>query len=60
VREGRLNRYMITAGTRFRHTAEADHEVAGLLDLINGSDAAPADERRPPAQPASRNAESKH
>ena len=33
-RLGRRNRYVITPGTRFRHRAEADHEVAGLLALM--------------------------
>lgn len=35
TREGRRNRYLIATGTRFRHAAEADHEIAGLLTLIN-------------------------
>jgi predicted transcriptional regulator len=35
TREGRRNRYLVTVGTRFRHVAEADHEIAGLLALIN-------------------------
>lgn len=34
VRQGRRNHYMITPGTRFRHRAEADHEVAELLAMI--------------------------
>jgi len=33
-RLGRRNRYVVTPGTRFRHRAEADHEVAGLLSLM--------------------------
>jgi DNA-binding IclR family transcriptional regulator len=37
TREGRRNRYSIAPGTRFRHAAEADHEIAGLLSLINGA-----------------------
>lgn len=44
TREGRRNRYQIATGTRFRHAAEADHEIAGLLALINGR---PADEQQP-------------
>lgn len=44
TREGRRNRYQVAAGTRFRHTAEADHEIAGLLALINGR---PASEHQP-------------
>jgi DNA-binding MarR family transcriptional regulator len=35
-RLGRRNRYVVTPGTRFRHKAEADHEVAGLLALMIG------------------------
>ena len=35
-RLGRRNRYVVTPGTRFRHRAEADHEVAGLLTLMIG------------------------
>ena len=33
-RLGRRNRYVITPGTKFRHRAEADHEIAGLLGLM--------------------------
>jgi len=33
-RLGRRNRYVITPGTRFRHRAEADHEIVGLLSLM--------------------------
>ena len=40
VREGRRNRYEVATGTRFRHAAEADHEISGLLALINGRSAA--------------------
>jgi DNA-binding MarR family transcriptional regulator len=35
TRNGRRNLYLIATGTRFRHIAEADHEIAGLLTLIN-------------------------
>ena len=35
-RLGRRNRYVVTPGTRFRHRAEADHEIAGLLELMIG------------------------
>jgi DNA-binding MarR family transcriptional regulator len=35
-RLGRRNRYVVTPGTRFRHRAEADHEIAGLLTLMIG------------------------
>ena len=34
TRDGRRNHYRVIPGTRFRHRAEADHEVAGLLALI--------------------------
>lgn len=34
-REGRRNRYEILPGAMFRHPAEADHEIAGLLALIS-------------------------
>lgn len=40
IREGRRNRYLVAEGTRFRHAAEADHEIVGLLALINGLPAA--------------------
>ncbi|MET9881264.1 winged helix-turn-helix domain-containing protein [Actinacidiphila glaucinigra] len=33
-REGRRNRYEIVPGAMFRHPAESDHEIAGLLALI--------------------------
>ena len=53
TREGRRNRYRVPAGTRFRHQAEADHEIAGLLGLINGGpDGQPSpadDDVHPPA-----------
>jgi DNA-binding MarR family transcriptional regulator len=42
TREGRRNRYRVPTGTRFRHEAEAGHEIAGLLDLINDGPDAPA------------------
>jgi DNA-binding MarR family transcriptional regulator len=35
-RFGRRNRYVVTPGTRFRHRAEADHEIAELLGLMIG------------------------
>lgn len=38
TRDGRRNHYRVIPGTRFRHRAEADHEVAGLLALIAGYD----------------------
>lgn len=45
IRQGRRNNYVITPGTRFRHRAEADHEVAELLSMIAGVPAAPPDAR---------------
>jgi DNA-binding MarR family transcriptional regulator len=35
-RFGRRNRYVVTPGTRFRHRAEADYEIAGLLTMMIG------------------------
>jgi predicted transcriptional regulator of viral defense system len=35
TREGRRNHYVVNEGARFRHAAEADHEIGGLLMLIN-------------------------
>jgi DNA-binding MarR family transcriptional regulator len=35
TRDGRRNRYHVRSGTRFRHPAEADREIAGLLALVN-------------------------
>ncbi|MFJ5549139.1 helix-turn-helix transcriptional regulator [Streptomyces sp. NPDC093225] len=34
IRDGRRNRYVIAPGARFRHPAEADHEIAGLLAYL--------------------------
>ncbi|GAA3267103.1 helix-turn-helix domain-containing protein [Streptomyces lavendulae subsp. grasserius] len=34
VREGRRNHYRITPGAKFRHPAEADRDIAGLLALF--------------------------
>lgn len=34
TRDGRRNHYQVVSGTRFRHPAEADYEVSGLLALI--------------------------
>ncbi|MEU3405143.1 helix-turn-helix domain-containing protein [Streptomyces sp. NPDC006670] len=36
TRDGRRNRYVIAPGARFRHPAEADHEIAGLLAYLAG------------------------
>ncbi|MFF5805160.1 helix-turn-helix transcriptional regulator [Streptomyces sp. NPDC012746] len=33
-RDGRRNRYEISEGAKFRHPAEAGHEIAGLLALL--------------------------
>ncbi|MFD5887449.1 helix-turn-helix transcriptional regulator [Streptomyces sp. NPDC060334] len=41
VRDGRRNRYEISAGAVFRHPAEAGVQVAGLLALLTGAPAAP-------------------
>ncbi|MEU9942920.1 helix-turn-helix transcriptional regulator [Streptomyces lavendulae] len=35
VREGRRNHYRITPGAKFRHPAEADRDIAGLLALFS-------------------------
>lgn len=43
VRDGRRNRYEISAGAVFRHPAEAGVQVAGLLALLTGAPAAPRD-----------------
>ncbi|MFF2197537.1 helix-turn-helix transcriptional regulator [Streptomyces sp. NPDC058157] len=32
--DGRRNRYAIVPGGRFRHPAEAGHEIIGLLELL--------------------------
>ncbi|MFE1556720.1 hypothetical protein ACFW6V_17285 [Streptomyces sp. NPDC058734] len=37
ARDGRRNRYEISAGAMFRHPAEAGVEVAGLLALLTGA-----------------------
>lgn len=34
--DGRRNRYAVVRGARFRHPAEAGHEIVGLLDLFAG------------------------
>lgn len=34
VRDGRRNRYRITPGAKFRHPAEAEHDIAELLRLF--------------------------
>lgn len=34
TRRGRRNHYQVIPGTRFRHPAEADYEISGLLALI--------------------------
>ncbi|MEW1639436.1 helix-turn-helix domain-containing protein [Streptomyces sp. NPDC093801] len=41
TRDGRRNRYVIAPGARFRHPAEADHEIAGLLAYLAAPLAAP-------------------
>lgn len=60
VRDGRRNHYEIARGAKFRHPAEAGHDIAGLLALLaegpvpQSADASPRDwmsrepaERRP-------------
>ncbi|MFD0267457.1 helix-turn-helix transcriptional regulator [Streptomyces sp. NPDC127106] len=42
TRDGRRNRYVIAPGARFRHPAEADREIAGLLTYLIGPLTAPA------------------
>ncbi|MGZ9928535.1 helix-turn-helix transcriptional regulator [Streptomyces sp. NC-S4] len=34
TRDGRRNRYVVAPGARFRHPAEAGHEIAGLLAYL--------------------------
>ncbi|GAA0289109.1 hypothetical protein GCM10010302_29290 [Streptomyces polychromogenes] len=46
TRDGRRNRYVVAPGARFRHPAEADREIAGLLAYLAGPLAVPAS---PPA-----------
>ncbi|MFD7628371.1 helix-turn-helix transcriptional regulator [Streptomyces sp. NPDC059851] len=41
TRDGRRNRYVIAPGARFRHPAEADREIAGLLAYLVGPLTAP-------------------
>ncbi|MEV7558285.1 helix-turn-helix domain-containing protein [Streptomyces sp. NPDC089795] len=36
TRDGRRNRYVVAPGARFRHPAEAGHEIAGLLAYLTG------------------------
>ncbi|MFD3696816.1 helix-turn-helix transcriptional regulator [Streptomyces sp. NPDC058646] len=57
VRDGRRNHYEIVLGAKFRHPAEAGHDIAGLLALLAegpltpSADGAPADwMSREPAQ----------
>ncbi|MFG2291862.1 helix-turn-helix transcriptional regulator [Streptomyces sp. NPDC048603] len=54
IRDGRRNRYVIAPGARFRHPAEADHEIAGLLAYLAAPLTAPAAaaDGVPPARPA--------
>ncbi|MFJ6483618.1 MULTISPECIES: helix-turn-helix transcriptional regulator [unclassified Streptomyces] len=41
TRDGRRNRYVVAPGARFRHPAEAGHEIAGLLAYLTAPLAAP-------------------
>ncbi|MFE9559967.1 helix-turn-helix transcriptional regulator [Streptomyces sp. NPDC006487] len=40
VREGRRNHYRITPGAKFRHPAEAERDIGGLLALFAEEDTA--------------------
>ncbi|MGW0392679.1 MarR family transcriptional regulator [Streptomyces sp. NPDC003042] len=51
VRDGRRNRYEISAGAVFRHPAEAGVQVAGLLALLTGAPAAAPATSDAPAVP---------
>ncbi|MFA7766185.1 helix-turn-helix transcriptional regulator [Streptomyces sp. NRRL S-448] len=42
TRDGRRNRYVVAPGARFRHPAEAGHEIAGLLAYLAGPLTTPA------------------
>ncbi|MFD8142188.1 helix-turn-helix transcriptional regulator [Streptomyces sp. NPDC059708] len=42
TRDGRRNRYVVAPGARFRHPAEADREIAGLLAYLAAPLTAPA------------------
>ncbi|WP_406087485.1 helix-turn-helix transcriptional regulator [Streptomyces virginiae] len=52
TRDGRRNRYVVASGARFRHPAEADHEIAGLLAYLTGPLPTPAAPSAPAAEVA--------
>ncbi|MFI8390309.1 helix-turn-helix transcriptional regulator [Streptomyces sp. NPDC085540] len=52
TRDGRRNRYVVAPGARFRHPAEAGHEIAGLLAYLAGPLGTPAPTASPAAEVA--------
>ncbi|MER5413516.1 winged helix-turn-helix domain-containing protein [Streptomyces virginiae] len=52
TRDGRRNRYVVASGARFRHPAEADHEIAGLLAYLTGPLTTPTSPSAPAAEVA--------
>ncbi|MGW3324303.1 helix-turn-helix transcriptional regulator [Streptomyces virginiae] len=52
TRDGRRNRYVVASGARFRHPAEADHEIAGLLAYLIGPLTTPTTPTAPAAEVA--------
>ncbi|MFB6820084.1 helix-turn-helix transcriptional regulator [Streptomyces virginiae] len=52
TRDGRRNRYVVASGARFRHPAEADHEIAGLLAYLTGPLTTPTPASAPAAEVA--------
>ncbi|HEY9521855.1 MAG TPA: helix-turn-helix domain-containing protein [Thermopolyspora sp.] len=46
TRVGRRNRYTVDSSRGFRHPAEADFRISGLLVLFTGREDATADERQ--------------
>ncbi|MFD5413930.1 helix-turn-helix transcriptional regulator [Streptomyces nojiriensis] len=56
TRDGRRNRYVVAPGARFRHPAEAGHEIAGLLAYLAGPLSTPAPATAP-ATPTTPSAE---
>ncbi|MFB7265743.1 helix-turn-helix transcriptional regulator [Streptomyces nojiriensis] len=51
TRDGRRNRYVVAPGARFRHPAEAGHEIAGLLAYLTSPLTAPAPTTPTPTAP---------
>ncbi|WP_405786143.1 helix-turn-helix transcriptional regulator [Streptomyces sp. NBC_01367] len=52
TRDGRRNRYVVAPGARFRHPAEAGHEIAGLLAYLAGPLSTPSPEVAPEVAPS--------